>query len=108
MLAGTDTFDAFVLPGVSLHQELALLVDTGFTPLQALQVATRDAAEFRGTAGTEGALARGHRADLVLLDANPVENIRNTARVHAVLSGGRLYTRADLDRLLEGARAAAK
>ncbi len=108
VLAGTDTFDAFVLPGVSLHQELALLVEAGFTPLQALQMATRDAAEFRGAAGVDGTIARGRRADLVLLDANPLENIRHAAQVHAVVAAGRLFTRADLDRLLDGARAAAK
>jgi imidazolonepropionase-like amidohydrolase len=108
VLAGTDTFDAFVLPGVSLHQELALLVEAGLTPLQVLQMATRDAAEFRGAASAEGAIGKGGRADLAILDANPLENIRNAARVHAVVIGGRLYTRADLDRLLDGARVAAR
>jgi len=108
VLAGTDTFDGFVLPGVSLHQELGLLVEAGLTPLQALQSATRNAAEFRGASNTEGAIGRGRRADLALVDANPLENIRNAARIHAVVSGGRLYTRVDLDRLLESARAAAK
>ena len=108
VLAGTDTIDGFVLPGVSLHQELALLVEAGFTALQALQTATRNAAEFRGAGSAEGAIAKGRRADLTLLDANPLENIGNAARIHAVVTGGRLYTRGDLDRLLEGARAAAK
>ena len=108
VLAGTDTLDAFVLPGVSLHQELALLVEAGLTPLHALQTATRNVAEFRGTTSTEGGIATALAADLVLLDADPLENIRNAARVHAVVTGGRLYTRADLDRLLDGARAAAK
>jgi imidazolonepropionase-like amidohydrolase len=108
VLAGTDTFDAFVLPGVSLHQELALLVEAGLTPLQALQTATRNVAEFRGITSTEGGIATALTTDLVLLDGNPLENIRNAARVHAVVTGGRLHTRADLDRLLGGARAAAK
>jgi imidazolonepropionase-like amidohydrolase len=108
VLAGTDTFDAFVLPGASLHQELALLVEAGLTPLQALQTATRNVAEFRGTPGTEGAIAAAYRADLVLVDGNPLENIRNAARIHAVVAAGRVHTGADLDRLLDGARAAAK
>ena len=108
VLAGTDNFDGFVLPGVSLHQELSLLVEAGLTPLQALQTATRNAAEFRGAGGVEGSIAKGRRADLVLLEANPLENIRNAARIHAVVAGGRLHTRTDLDRLLDAARAAAK
>jgi hypothetical protein len=105
MLAGTDTFDAFVLPGHSLHQELALLVEAGFTPLEALQTATKNAAEYRGTSKTEGTIARGKRADLVLLDADPTVDIHNTRRVHAVVLGGTVYGRDALDRLLAGVRA---
>jgi hypothetical protein len=89
VLAGTDTFDAFVLPGASLHEELRLLVIAGFTPLQALQAATRDAAEFRGAARTEGTIALGRRADLVLLSADPLQNIANIARVEKVWIAGR-------------------
>jgi imidazolonepropionase-like amidohydrolase len=108
ILAGTDTFDAFVLPGVSLHQELALLVDAGLSPLGALQAATKNAAEYRGTLDREGTIARGKRADLVLLDANPIADIANLRRIHAVVQSGRVTTRVDLDRLLDSARDAAK
>lgn len=105
ILAGTDTFDAFVLPGVSLHQELQLLVEAGISPRAALQAATRNAAEARGTQDVEGTVAAGKRADLLLVDADPTLNIGNLARVSAVVSGGRLYDRATLDRLLAEARA---
>ncbi len=81
--------DAFVLPGASLHEELRLLIESGFTPLEALQAATRSAAEFRGAARTEGTIAVGKRADLVLLSANPLEHIDNVARVEQVWIDGK-------------------
>ena len=104
VLAGTDTLDYFVLPGSSLHSELALLVGAGLTPLEALQSATRDAAEFRGTLAREGTIERGKRADLVLLDADPLRDIRNVSRIATVLQGGRILSRADLDALLARAK----
>jgi hypothetical protein len=107
ILAGTDTFDAFVLPGVSLHQELALLVEAGLSPLGALQAATKNAAEYRGARDSEGTIARGKRADLVLLDASPLTDIRNTLRINAVIQGGHVLSRADLDRMLDAARSEA-
>jgi hypothetical protein len=108
VLAGTDTFDAFDLPGISLHQELALLVGAGLTPMDAIQAATRNAADYRGSLGTEGTIEPGRRADLVILDADPLADIRNTRRISAVVQGGRLRMRSDLDALLAGARQAAR
>jgi imidazolonepropionase-like amidohydrolase len=108
VLAGTDTFDGFDVPGVSLHQELALLVQAGLTPLEALRSATRNAAAYRGALATEGTLEAGKRADLVLLDANPLSDIRNIRRVHAVVRDGKLLDRAALDVLLDQARTAAR
>jgi hypothetical protein len=108
VLAGTDTLDAFDLPGFSLHQELALLVGAGLTPMEAIQSATRNAAAYRGTLRTEGTVERGKQADLVLLDRDPLADIRNTRRIAAVVQGGRLRTRSDLDALLAAARDAAK
>ena len=105
VLAGTDTFDAFVLPGSSLHDELALLVGAGLTPLQALQSATRDAAAFRGALDREGTIGRSKRADLLLLDADPLADIANISRVHIVVTSGRVHSRSDLDSLLDRARA---
>lgn len=108
VLAGTDTMDAFVLPGISLHQELALLVRAGLTPLAALQSATLRAAEYRGTAAIEGSIMPGRRADLVLLDADPLRDIANLSRVRAVIIGGRVHARPDLDALLAQTRTAAQ
>jgi imidazolonepropionase-like amidohydrolase len=92
-----------VLPGLSLHQELQLFVEAGISPLGALQAATRNAAAARGEAG-EGTIAPGQRADLLLVDADPLVDIRNLSRVSAVVAGGRLHDRAALDRLLADAR----
>jgi imidazolonepropionase-like amidohydrolase len=106
VLAGTDTYDGFVIPGFSLHQELALFVGAGLTTMEALQAATRNAAEFRGALEREGTITRGKRADMVLLDANPLLDIRNLSRINAVFMGGRVLTRSDLDTLLSSLRAA--
>lgn len=86
IMAGTD------LPpdGVTLHKELALLVGAGLSPLQALQSATRNPAEFLGKLGSHGTVERGKIADLVLLDANPLEDIRNTLKIHTIILGGKL------------------
>jgi imidazolonepropionase-like amidohydrolase len=75
-------------------------VEAGLTPLEALQTATLNPAQVLGLAGSLGIMEAGKFADLVLLDANPLENIRNTKRIRAVVADGRLYRRADLDRLL--------
>jgi imidazolonepropionase-like amidohydrolase len=108
VLAGTDTFDGFDLPGVSLHQELALLVHAGLTPLEALQSATRNGAAYRGALATEGTIEPGKRADLVLLEASPLSDIRNTRGVQSVVIVGNLLRRSDLDVLLEHAFTAAQ
>jgi hypothetical protein len=105
ILAGTDAFDAFVIPGHSLHQELEAMVRGGLTPLDALRMATVEAARYRGSRQTEGTLEPGKRADLILLDGNPVAEITNTRRIHAVMAGGRLWDRQRLNGLLEGVRA---
>lgn len=86
IMAGTD------LPpdGLTLHAELALLVEAGLSPMEALQAATRNPAEFLGRLGSLGTVERGKIADLVLLDADPLEDIRNTKKIHAVIVGGEL------------------
>jgi imidazolonepropionase-like amidohydrolase len=76
--------------------------------MEAIQSATRNAAAYRGTLRTEGTVERGKQADLVLLDRDPLADIRNTRRIAAVVQGGRLRTRSDLDALLDAARDAAK
>ncbi len=97
VLAGTDSPFGFVLPGFSLHQELELLVAAGFTPGEALAAATRGGAELLGQLEARGTVEVGKRADLVLLDANPLADVRNTRKIEAVIAGGRLYSRAELD-----------
>ncbi|MBW3570078.1 MAG: amidohydrolase family protein [Gemmatimonadetes bacterium] len=112
ILAGTDASDeAYVFAGSGLHDELALLVDAGLTPLQALQAATLNPARYLQAADTMGTVAAGRVADLVLLDANPLDDIRNTQRIFAVVHRGRLIDAAERERLLriaqeEAARAA--
>lgn len=107
-LAGSDSLDRFVFPGSSLHAELELLKESGFTPLEALQSATRDAARFLGKETEFGVIAVGAHGDLVLLDANPLDDIANTAKISAVVREGIFLDRASLDKLLMQAKAAAK
>jgi imidazolonepropionase-like amidohydrolase len=100
-LAGTDTAaGVYVFPGFSLHEELELFVSAGFTPREALETATTHPARFLGMEDRLGSVERGKIADLVLLDANPLDDIRNTRKIRAVVANGRLFTRSDLDALL--------
>lgn len=107
-LAGTDAGDVFSIPGSSLHRELELLVEAGLTPMDALQAATRNAAEYLGESASAGTIEAGKRADLVLLDANPLSDIRNTRSIAAVVLGGRWLDRAALDKILADAALAAE
>ena len=108
-LAGTDTPPGvYVFPGFSLHEELQRFVAAGFTPMQALQTATLNPAKFLGMADQLGTIEKGKLADLVLLDANPLDNIRNTQKIAAIIVSGRYLSRADLDKMLAGVLAAAK
>ena len=93
MLAGTDTAAGVrVYPGFSLHEELSLLVEAGLTPMQALQSATRNAGIFFGLPDT-GTIAKGNRADLVLLTANPLDKIENARKIESVVLNGRYLSR---------------
>jgi imidazolonepropionase-like amidohydrolase len=107
LLAGTDVGGALITPGFSLHQELALMVEAGLTPLQALQAATLNPARYLGLTDQMGTIAAGKAADLVLLDANPLDDIANTRRIRAVVLRGAYLSRGDLDRLLAGAESEA-
>ncbi|RPH48575.1 MAG: amidohydrolase, partial [Lysobacterales bacterium] len=107
ILAGTDAgfLNSYNYPGVGLHQELSLFVRAGLTPLQALQAATINGAEFMGRVATHGSVAAGKAADLVLLDANPLDNIEATQRIDAVVLRGDFYSRAELDAMLDDVEA---
>jgi amidohydrolase family protein len=106
-LAGTDVSNSFLYPGFSLHDELALFVRAGFTPMEALQTATSNPAKYLGLSDSLGTIEKGKIADLVLLEANPLEDIRNTRRLAAVILNGRLLNRTALDKLLVDVEAAA-
>lgn len=107
-MAGTDTAaGVHVFPGFSLHDELGLFVRAGLTPLQALQTATLNPAKFMGRLADLGTVEQGKLADLVLLDANPLDDIANTRRIRAVVLAGRYLDRGDLDRMLQDVATAA-
>lgn len=107
-LAGTDTPPGvYVFPGFSLHEELQRFVAAGFSPLEALKTATVNAARFFGMEEQSGAAEKGKIADLVLLSANPLENITNTQKISGVVANGRYFSRADLDKLLAKVESAA-
>jgi len=100
ILAGTDTSEFGGFPGFSLHDELELLVRAGLTPMEALQSATISAARFLGEEREFGSVEEGKVADLVLLDANPLADISNIKRIDAVIFGGKLISKPELERLL--------
>jgi imidazolonepropionase-like amidohydrolase len=104
LLAGTDAMNPYCLPGFSLHDELALLVESGMTPLAALQAATLRPAEFFVRTEELGVVAPGKRADLVLLAADPLADIHNTTQIQAVWHQGKYFDRAALDALLAAAK----
>ncbi|MFM7120494.1 MAG: amidohydrolase family protein [Gammaproteobacteria bacterium] len=105
IMAGTDTPIGLLTPGFSLHEELRMLVEAGMPAAAVLIAATRRPAEFLGREDDLGTVAPGKLADLVLLDADPLVDIRNTRRIAAVMRGGRLFDRAALDALAAGLRA---
>jgi imidazolonepropionase-like amidohydrolase len=107
-MAGTDTAaGVHVFPGFSLHEELALFVKAGLTPMQALQTATLNPARFMNRVADMGTVERGKLADLVLLDANPLDDIDNTRKIRAVILAGHYFDRPALDRMLHGVEVAA-
>lgn len=109
LLAGTDAAVLLIWPGFSLHDELRLLVEqAGLTPREALVSATRASAEFFGPQETLGTIAAGKLADLVLLDADPLADIRNTQKISGVVTAGRYLNQAELARLLARAEKAAQ
>ena len=108
-MAGTDTAPGvYIMPGFSLHDELANFVEAGFTPMESLQTATSNPAKFLDMEANFGSVEPGKVADLVLLRANPLEDIRNTQKINVVIAHGRLFDRAALDQILMKVEAVAR
>ena len=106
IIAGSDSPDLLMAYGFTLHRELQALVHAGLTPYQALVAATRNPAEFLGALAEFGTIEPGRRADLVLLGANPLENIASTRRIDGVMVGGRWLPESRLREMIaEGTRA---
>jgi imidazolonepropionase-like amidohydrolase len=99
-LAGCDG----LVPGFCLHDELEWFTKAGFSPLQALQTATINPARFLGREDTQGSIEVGKRADLVLLAANPLLDIRNVAHIESVVVRGKLVTKPAIEKILASHR----
>ncbi len=106
-LAGTDTLNPFCFPGFSLHDERALLVTAGLSPMEALQAATRSAASYLGMLDSYGTVEKGKTADLVMLNVDPLDDIRNTRRIAGVMIGERFFPKPALDKMLADVEALA-
>jgi imidazolonepropionase-like amidohydrolase len=104
VLAGSDGPGGLMVYGWMLHRELARLVDAGLTPMQALHAATTAPARYLKAESEWGQVRVGLRADLVLLDADPRSDIRNTSRIRQVVVGGRWLSRDVLDVMMRAAR----
>jgi imidazolonepropionase-like amidohydrolase len=106
VLAGTDTPNPFVVPGFAMHEELELLVAAGFTPAQALHAATAGPAAWLGAEAELGSIRVGARADLVLLDGDPLADITATKRRAGVMVRGTWYPQPELQQKLDELAAA--
>lgn len=107
-IAGTDSTLPYVYPGFSVHEEMALFVKAGLSPLEALRTATLNAATCLGLASETGTIAVGKEASFLLLKADPLEDIANTAQIDSVVLRGRLLGRGDLAEMLRAAETAAR
>jgi imidazolonepropionase-like amidohydrolase len=101
LLLGSDAPQIYNVPGFSIHRELEALVAAGLTPYQALETGTRNVAVFFGTLPQTGTIEVGKRADLVLLEGNPLTDIRNTGRQAGVMFRGRWLGRAEIQSRLD-------
>jgi imidazolonepropionase-like amidohydrolase len=108
LMAGTDAMNPYCFPGFSLHDELVLLVESGLTPLAALQAATLNPAKFLGRSSEIGTIETGKIANLVLLRADPLSDIHNTTQIQGVWLQGKYFDEAALAQLLETAKQAAR
>lgn len=100
-MAGTDTPIGFLIPGLSLHQEIQELHESGLSELEAIQTATINPAKYFNLENSLGRIKSGFIADLIILDKNPLESISNTKSIHAVIKEGNLMNRSYLDSLMK-------
>ena len=107
ILGGTDCDNPYMFAGFGAHDELELMVEAGLSPIRALQTMTGDAARFLGQEDLIGTIRPGRAADLVVLDADPLADIRNTQRIHAIFVRGRMITAAERAQILADVEAAA-
>ena len=105
LLAGSDSgaYNSYTYPGISLHKELEALVATGISPLEALRTSAYNGAKFLKKDANYGTIAEGKIADIVLLNNNPLEDIKYTKDIFMVLTKGKILTKTDLDNLLKSA-----
>jgi imidazolonepropionase-like amidohydrolase len=101
LLLGSDSPQIFNVPGFAIHRELEYLVDAGLTPYEALRTGTANPSRFFGSPDDFGVIKTGAGADLILLDANPLDDIANTRRIHGVMVRGRWLSRSELDDILD-------
>jgi imidazolonepropionase-like amidohydrolase len=101
LAVGTDTPNPFVVPGFSVHEELATFIAVGFSPREALAAATREPAELMRASDIVGTVEIGKRADLLLLSENPLADIRTVRQPVGVMAGGRWIPAAELKALLQ-------
>ena len=98
---GTDSPQIFSVPGFAMHREMALYVELGMTPYEVLEIATRRPAEYFSAADEFGTVAEGQRADLLLLTANPLDDIGNVAKRAGVMLNGRWFSEEEIQSRLE-------
>jgi imidazolonepropionase-like amidohydrolase len=101
LMSGTDAPSSLIVPGFSLHDELETMVDLGLSPYEVLRTSTYNPALYLGEQNEFGTVEEGKRADLVLLEANPLEDITNTRQIAGTMVRGHWFDRADLDLMLD-------
>jgi len=94
----------FSYPGISLHKELQAMVANGISPLDALRTSCPNGAKFLSQTDDYGEISKGKVSDLVILDANPLENIQNTQKIYSVIKGNQVFSKKRIQKLLENAK----
>jgi imidazolonepropionase-like amidohydrolase len=93
IMAGSDIPNFGLVPGISLHHELELLADTGIPPLEVIKIGTKNGAEALGILDYVGTIEDGKQADIIILNANPISNIRNIGAIEGVIEDGHFFNR---------------